>query len=81
MKTFFVIMLAALLVPSLAVSQDCIDYGDYLHWVGGVELTGWDWGGSSSVAVAGNFAYVTCYSLSLPFNPSVRIANPQEFGG
>ena len=40
MKTLSVVLLTLLLVPSLALSQDCIDYGDYMHWVGGVDTPG-----------------------------------------
>ena len=54
MKTFLMALLMVLLAPSLVASQDCIDYGDYIHWVGGVDTPGEAWG----VAVAGSHAYV-----------------------
>jgi len=37
MKVFVLIILVAVLFPPLAASQDCIDYGEYLHWAGGVD--------------------------------------------
>jgi len=40
MKTFFVALLTVLLIQSLAASQDCIDYGDYLHRVGNADTPG-----------------------------------------
>jgi len=51
-------LLCALPVPSVwvpsASAQDCLDYGDYLHWVGAVDTPGY----ARGVAVAGNYAYV-----------------------
>jgi len=40
-----------------ALAQDCIDYGDYLHWVGG---SAGEPEGASALAVMGDYAYVAC---------------------
>lgn len=37
-----------------AARSECIDYGDYLHWVGGVDTPGYAWG----VAISASHAYV-----------------------
>ena len=49
------------LAPGVTLAQDCIDYRDYLHWVGGVDL-----GSCSGVAVTGTHAYVTDGDIGLP---------------
>jgi len=60
-KTLIVALLTVLIIPSLAASQDCIDYGDYLHWVGAVDTPEYALG----VAVAGDYAYVADYGSGL----------------
>lgn len=52
-----------------AVSADCIDYGDYLHWVGGVDTPG----NAAGVAVSGSYAYVADYTSGLQV---IKITNP-----
>jgi len=54
MKTFTIVFLAAFFIPSLATSQDCIDYGEYLHCVGAVDTPG----AADGVAVAATYAYL-----------------------
>jgi len=51
-----------------AVGQ-CIDYGDYLHWVGSVDTPGV----ATSVAVSGSYAYVADVYMGLQV---VNIATP-----
>ena len=72
-------LLCAITVPSIwvptASAQDCLDYGDYLHWVGAVDTPGdYAWG----VAVAGNYAYVSSWGsglqvidISVPESPEI----------
>ncbi len=72
LKVYLLIILAAGLLPSLAVSQDCIDYGDYLHWVGAVDTPG----NERDVEVLDNYAYVASGGLqvidiSVPEFPSI----------
>jgi len=77
LKTFIVVLLTVLLVPSLAASQDCIDYEDYLHWVGGVDTPTDAYG----VAVAGNYAYVAAGEFGgLQVIDVTDPANPQLVG-
>ena len=49
-----VVLSLVLALPLSAVAQDCIDYRDYLRWVGGVATPG----GAYGVDVAGTHAYV-----------------------
>ena len=51
MKTFLTVLLTVLLVPSLAASQNCIDYEDCLHWVGGEDTPG----RANDTAVVGSY--------------------------
>src|SRR5512140_192870 len=57
------------------VSADCINYADYIHWVGGEGTSG----GSLGLAIQGNYAYVCSdgYALKViditdPLNPVTR---------
>ena len=54
MKAFMPIVLVTVLLPNIGISQDCIDYGDYLHSVAEVETPGSPHG----VAIVGSFAYI-----------------------
>jgi len=76
MKTFIVILLAMLLFPLMAESQDCIDYGDYLHWVGGLAPEGMAWG----VAISGTYAYVAGDYSGLQVIDITNPENPQITG-
>lgn len=54
MKSVVSIVFVAMLLPSLAISQDCIEYADYLHRVG-------DWntpGGAHDVVERDGLLYV-----------------------
>lgn len=52
-KAVSLIVLVTLLLQA-PVDADCIDYGDYLHWVAMVP----ELGAAHDVAIAGNYAYV-----------------------
>jgi hypothetical protein len=77
-----VVVLAALAVLFCvgSVSADCINYADYLHWVGSADTPGTAYG----VAVSGTYAYVADGSslqvidISDPQNPGVlgSVATP-----
>lgn len=54
MKLLIPLFITAALLPSLAAPQDCIDYGDYLHWVGEVDTPRV----AVCAAISGNHAYV-----------------------
>ena len=57
---FKVIALALVLqLPTIVVAQDCIEYGDYLHWVGEVDTPG----SAIGVAISSTHAYVVVLSL------------------
>src|SRR5262245_19130569 len=50
------LVLVAALVCIVSTSEaECINYGKYLHWVGGVGTPG----GARGIAVVGSYAYVT----------------------
>ena len=49
--------------------EGCIDYGDYLHWIGSVDT----WGEATRVAVAGSYAYVADGGLGLQV---IDVSNP-----
>jgi len=53
------------LSPDVLESWDCIDYGDYVHWIGGVGTPGT----AQAVAVSGSYAYVTVGSYGLHILP------------
>jgi len=70
MKTRIILLAATFLLwTNLALffsaptvwAQDCLDYSDYLHWMGEVHTPGVTW----DVAVAGNYAYVADGSSGL----------------
>ncbi len=55
-----------------AVGQDCLDYGDYMHWTGKADTSG----DSEHVVYDGEYAYTTGYRLNVvdcadPTNPQV----------
>ena len=57
-----------------SVSAQCIDYGDYVHWVAGVRTPGY----AEGVAVSGDYAYVAdswrglqVFGITNPENPLV----------
>ena len=76
MKTYLLALLTLLLVPSLAASQDCIDYGDYLRWVGGVDTPN----DAYTVAVAGSYAYVADNYSGLQVVDITNPTSPQLVG-
>ena len=41
-------------LPTATHGQDCLDYGDYMHWVAALNLET----ASNAVAIAGDHAYV-----------------------
>jgi hypothetical protein len=64
-----------LILPSIVVAQDCIDYGgDQIHWVGGVDTPG----EAQGMVVSGNYSYVAdgesglqVVDISDPVNPEI----------
>ena len=50
---------------------DCIDYGDYLHWVGGVQTPGQP----HAMVLSGNYVYVAALQTGLQV---IDIADPQN---
>lgn len=63
-------LLIALLCGWGSESSACIDYGDYLHWIGNVQTPG----SAYCVAVSGAYAYVVDFETGLQV---IDIANPQ----
>ncbi len=61
--------------PVASWSQDCIDYGDYLHWVSGVDTPGGGWGVGVGVAISGTHTYVADGDSGLQV---IDITNPQS---
>jgi len=57
-------------------SAECIDYGDYLHWVGGADTPG----DANRVAVSGNHAYVADRESGLQVIDVTNPASPQIVG-
>lgn len=71
-------LFCAIPFPSVSIStasaQVCLDYGDYLHWVGKVDTPSPAFG----VAVTGNYAYVVdevggllVIDISVPESPAI----------
>ena len=58
MKAMVPVLIIASFFPSFAASEDCIDYGDYLHWAGGVAVPGH----VNNVITSGSNAYVIYYN-------------------
>jgi len=58
-----------------SAGAECIDYGDYLHWVGSVDT--WQ---ASGVAVSGTHAYVAAGDYGLQVIDITNPANPQIVG-
>ncbi len=54
MKQLISIFLVLVLIPSFGIAQDCVDYRDYLHWVGVVDTPG----SAGGVAISGSLAFV-----------------------
>jgi hypothetical protein len=67
--------LAAWLYAGVAAG-DCIDYEDYLHWVGSVDTPG----DAYDVAVSGSYAYIADNSSGLRIVDISNPANPQIVG-
>jgi len=57
-------------------SAECIDYGDFLHWVGSVDAPG----GCSDIAISGSHAYVAANSDGLQVIDISDPASPQVAG-
>ncbi len=75
MKNLLSLLILFALVPSSAFSQDCIDYGDYPHLVACTETPGL----AVSVALSGNYAYISDYSASDPAHfHVVDISDPEN---
>src|SRR3989339_532970 len=51
-----------------SASAECINYADYLHWVGGVDTEDWVFG----VAVSGTHAYVV-HNISQPNRSGLQV--------
>src|SRR5262249_16895862 len=68
--------LAVALGPRAAASQDCIEYADYLHWVGSVATPGY----AQSVALSGRYAYVAARFSGLQVIDITIPASPQIVG-
>ena len=60
-----------------AARAECIDYGDYLHWVGNVITPGY----AEGVAISGSYAYVADYAAGLQVIDITDPASPQLVGG
>ncbi len=54
MKLLISIILMAVLAPSLVVGQDCVDYEEYLHRMGWVQVTK-----VHDMAISGDYAYLS----------------------
>jgi len=50
-------------------TADCIDYGDYIHWVGAVDTPG----AAKGVVVAGSYAFLSDGTSGLK---AIDITNP-----
>jgi hypothetical protein len=57
-----------LILPSIVVAQDCIDYGNYIGWVGGLQLDWLDF----EVEASGDYAYILGGSLKV-----IDLTNPE----
>jgi len=57
-------------------AADCIDYGDYLHWAGGVDTPDF----ADGVAVSGTHAYVADWGSGLQVIDITNPASPQIVG-
>ena len=55
---------------------ECIDYGDYLHWVGSVDTPG----EAIDVAVSGSYAYVADYASGLQVIDITSPVSPHPVG-
>ena len=67
----FLLLGMAVLASPPAQAEDCIDYGDYLKRIGGVDTPGDAW----SLAVAGSYAYVAASDAGLQV---VDISHPRS---
>jgi len=64
-----ILVAAATAFVGLAQATDCTDYGDYLHWAGGMSRTGQAW----RVAAADGYAYLAGGDLQV-----VDASDPQD---
>jgi len=68
------ILFLSLFGPTLqATADDCIDYGQYLHWVGGMDKDG---ASVTDIAVSGNVAYLLTNRFAVRTFRVVDISNP-----
>ena len=82
MRRVLLALLTIAILPSPGASQDCIDYGDYLHWTGMVDTP--PALPPHGVAVSGNYAYVAdgfglqVVDISMPDSPALvgEVATP-----
>ena len=74
--TVICLTIICLLVTTPGISQDCIDYSQYMHWVTSQDIEGT----CNAVAIAGHHAYVACLDpeaalqvldLSAPEDPQI----------
>ena len=70
------LILALFLSVSLASAQDspCVDYGDYLHWVGVCPMPGQAW----AVAMSGDHAFVADRERGMAVVDVTDMRNPEE---
>ena len=59
-----------------SAGADCIDYGDFLHWVGSVDTPG----NARGMAVSGTYAYVADDDSGLQVIDITNPASPQIVG-
>ena len=75
-----VAVLAAVVVvcwySAVAAYAECIEYGDYLHWIGGVDTPS----SALDVAIAGNHAYVADRNYGLYVIDITNPASPYVVG-
>ncbi len=66
-------VLVAIGVPVVARAGDCIDYGDHLHWVGGIEIDG----EPAALVVDGAYAYLAVAADSAGRLDIVDVRDPR----
>src|SRR5262245_21286612 len=71
-----VIAVLACVCSAGSSSAECIDYGDYLHWVGGVVPPSL----VDDVAVSGSYAYISDLSFNFRVVDITNPASPQVVG-
>jgi hypothetical protein len=65
------------MVATGSVAQHCIDYAEYLHWIGSVDTPG----RANDVEIAGSYAFVADLSAGLQIYDISCPASPQLVGG